>query len=311
MYVSTHTGYTGVISAWKYLRQANDVPSSQAYALFAQMLQRQRRFDEAMEAARQAVALGPNDPVAYDALIETLIYSGQAEEALDLLDESMHLDPNMPGEKLFLKGMAYYTMGRLDEAQSSIRRARSHNPKQSRYGAIQAAALAELGNVEEAEAALEVYLSGLATYTTLNWVMFYWPYQDLATAGRLAQGLVKAGLPVTPRRYYLIDAEDRLSGDDIERLLSGKTIISVDKSYYGGDNFKITRSRDMQIVRQDFLTYFDHGKSRIENDLLCDPWNSFGDYCVAIYRNAGGSVATKDAYIFFTLMNMFTFSVVD
>ncbi len=82
------------------------------------MLQRQRRFDEAMQEARQAVALEPNNPTAYDALIENLIYAGEAEEALRLVDESIRLDPNLPSEKLFLKGMAYYTLGRLSEGFS-------------------------------------------------------------------------------------------------------------------------------------------------------------------------------------------------
>jgi TolB-like protein/DNA-binding winged helix-turn-helix (wHTH) protein len=311
MHASSHTGYTGFISAWRYLSYASKTPSSEAHALSARMLQRQRRFDEAMEAAKQAVTLGPNNPVAYDVLIETLIYSGQAEEALKLVEKSMRLDPHLPGEKLFLKGMAYYSLGRLDEAQSSIRRARSHNPKQLRYAAIQAAALAELGDIDEAGTALQDYLSGWVTYSTLNWVMFRWPYQDLDTARRLARSLVTAGLPAATRRYYLFNAEDRLDGADLERLLSGKTIVGIDTSYYGGDDFHLTRNRDMQIVKQDFLTYFGHGKSRIENDLLCDPWGSFGDYCVAIYRNADGDAATKDEYIFFTLMNTFTFSVVD
>jgi hypothetical protein len=67
----------------------------------------------------------------------------------------------------------------------------------------------------------------------------------------------------------------------------------------------------MQIVAQDFLTYFGDGSSRIENDLLCDPWISLGDYCVAIYRNSGGSTNSKDEYVFFTLMNTFTFSIVE
>ena len=311
MHASTHTGYTGSITAWRYLQQARNAPSSQSYALAARMLQRQRRFDEAMNAAQQAVVLGPNDPVAYDVLIETLIYSGAAEEALDLVEKSMPLDPHLPGEKLFLKGMAYYTLGRLSEAKTSIERARSHNPKQSRYAAIQAAVLAELGLVDDASAALQVYLSGWTTYTTLNWVMFYWPYQDLEITERLSRALVKATLPATPQRYYLLDAEDRLDGDDIERLLSGKTMLGIDKSYYGGDDFQITRDADMQIVQQGFLTYFDNGTSRIENDLLCDPWSSFGDYCVAIYRNAPGSAATNDEYLFFTLMNAFAFSVID
>jgi TolB-like protein/DNA-binding winged helix-turn-helix (wHTH) protein/Flp pilus assembly protein TadD len=311
MSASTHVGYTGFISAWKFLQQGHSMPSSQAHALSARMLQRQRRFDEAMKAARQAVELGPNDPIAYDVLIENLIYSGQTEEAIKLADESIRLDPHLPGEKLFLKGLAYYTEGRSEEARASISRARSHNPKQTRYAAIQAAAFAELGETERASDALEDYLSGLTTYTTLDWIMFYWPYRKLESAERLAQNLIEAGVSSSPWQYYMIGPQDRLRGDEIESLLANRTMIAVDKSYYGGDEFRATRDRNLQIVNQDFLTYFDEGTSRIENDLLCDPWRPFGNYCVAVYRNPRGTPATKDEYVFFTLMNIFAFTVKD
>jgi TolB-like protein/class 3 adenylate cyclase len=76
------SGYMTYLNAWKFLQKARSKPSSQTHALTARMLQRQRRFDEAMQEAKQAVELGPNNPTAYDALIENLIYAGEAEEAL-------------------------------------------------------------------------------------------------------------------------------------------------------------------------------------------------------------------------------------
>jgi hypothetical protein len=171
--------------------------------------------------------------------------------------------------------------------------------------------LVELGRLEDAEAALEDYISGLTTYTTLDWVMFYWPYQHLNTAERLARSFAEAGLPATPQRYNMTDVRNRLRGDEIVSLLSGKTMIGVDKSYFGGDEFQTVRDVNVQIVNQDFLTYFDEGESQIHEDSLCDPWHTFGDYCVAIYRNPRGSPATRDEYVFFTLMNTFTFSVIN
>ncbi len=74
---------------------------------------------------------------------------------------------------------------------------------------------------------------------------------------------------------------------------------------------RTSRDQNAQITRQEWLTYFRDGTSRIENDLLCDPWWEFGDYCVAIYRNNNGTPDAKDEYIFFTLANHFTFSVFD
>ncbi len=77
------------------------------------------------------------------------------------------------------------------------------------------------------------------------------------------------------------------------------------------DELEVSRDQDAQIVRQEFLTYFRDGPTRIEKDLLCDLWYDFGDYCVAIYRNKNGTPEAKDEYIFFTLASTFTFSVFD
>ncbi|MFQ5936466.1 MAG: hypothetical protein ACE5LB_08670, partial [Acidiferrobacterales bacterium] len=310
---NTMVDWNGV-TAWEFLQKAGDKPLSQSHALAARMLQRQRRFDEATQEARQAVALGPSDPTAYDALIENLIYAGEAEEALRLIDETIRLDPSLPGEKLFLKGLAYYTMGRLEEARSSIERARTHNPKQTRYAAIQAATLAELGRAEEAKVAFEEYRSGVTIFATLNWTMFYWPFEDLRSAKRLAKGLLKAGIQDSMRHYYAVSPQNRLRGDQIRALLANKTMTGADRSPYGAeDEFEVTRDQNAQVVSQDWVTYFREGttNTRVKNDLLCDPWQALGDYCVAIYRNPDGTPEQKDEYIFFTLFGVFTFSVFD
>ena len=55
------SGYNTHLNAWKFVqnqKKAGGKPSPQAHALAARMLQRQRRFDEAMEEAKQAVDLG-------------------------------------------------------------------------------------------------------------------------------------------------------------------------------------------------------------------------------------------------------------
>jgi adenylate cyclase len=306
------TSFASDMIAWKYLQKAHGKPLSQVHTLNARMLQRQRRFRESMEEAKRAVAVGPNDPTAYDVLIETLIYAGGALEAINLVDESIHLDPSLPAEKLFLKGLAYYTIGRLETALSSIERARAHNPKQTRYAAVQAAALAELGRIEEAEAALKEYLGGLMAVTTLNWTMYYWPFQERDTAERMANSLTKAGLLASSDPYYFVAKKDRLTSKQIKSVISNRTTIGFDRSPTSGDyELEVSRDHDAQIIRQGFLTYFRDGTTRIENDVLCDPWWEFGDYCVAIYRNSNGTQDAQNEYIFFTIASTFTFSVFD
>jgi TolB-like protein/class 3 adenylate cyclase/Flp pilus assembly protein TadD len=304
------TSFAGDTIAWKYLRKAHGKSLSQVHTLMARMLQRQRRFDEAMREAERAVALGPNDPRAYDALVEILIYSGRAQDAMDLIDESIRLDPSLPAEKLFLKGMADYTMGRLESALSNIARARAHNPKQTRYAAVQAAAFAELGRVEEARATLRDYLAGLSSYTTINWTMYHWAFRDPKMSERMANGLLKAGLRASPEPYYLVAEKDRLTGEQIRSIVSSKTTVGFDRGPTAWDyELEVSRDENAQITRQGFLTYFRDGTTRIENDLLCDPWWEYGDLCVAIYRNTYGTPEGKNEYIFFTLTSTFTFSV--
>ena len=304
--------YANDTMAWEFLQKAGKQPLSQAYALKARMLQRQRRFDEAMRDARKAVAFGPNDPTAYDALIENLIYAGELEEAIRLIDKSIGLAPSLPGEKLFLKSMAYYMAERLTEALSTVKRARTYNPHQFRYAAIQAAILADLGRVAEAKVAFEEYRAGLINFERLNWTMFYWPFGDLKNAERLAKSLLKAGLVDSTHHYYAVSPEKRLQTEQIIVLLANRTMIGADYGPAGSwEEFQVGRDEDVQIVSQDILTYFRDGPTRVKNNLLCDPWYEFGEYCVAIYPNPDGTPEQKNEYIFFTLDGIFTFSVFD
>lgn len=312
-------GETGYISpveyasedeAWINLQKARGESSPQAYALAALMHLRQRRYEEALREADRAVAIGRNDPIAYDALIEVLVYSGETERATRLIDEAIKLDPNLPGEKLFLKGLAYYSMGDGSKALELIERARKHNPEKKQYAAISAAVLAERGRDREARLALDQYLSRWPTYTTLDWILFRWPFQDAGISERLADGLKKAGYPVPGSMQYLVSARDRLVGEEIRTLLADKTMIGIDRGPGGlEDEFEVTRNASLQIIRQGFLTYYRSGTTRIENDLLCDPWWQYGDFCVAVFRNRIGSRDAKSEYVFFTLVGAFTFSV--
>jgi hypothetical protein len=208
--------------------------------------------------------------------------------------------------------MAYYTLGRLEEAVSIIDRARSHNPKQTRYAAIQAAAVA-----------LKDYLLRWTTDADLNWAMFNWPFQRLETIERLANSFIKAGLATPQKGYYAVGVQDRLTGDQIKSLLSNKAMIGANRGYFGlvdlgylgitDSEFEVTRDQNVQIVSQGDLSPFrKKGKTRVENDLLCDHWSDFlGEYCVAIYRNPDGNPDARDEYLFFILMSTFSFSVFD
>jgi adenylate cyclase len=304
--------YSNYMAAWKLLHQARTRPSAEAYALSARMLQRQRRYAEAMRDARQAVDLAPSAPAAAEALIEILIYAGKAEAALERIDDSIGLDPSQPGEKLFLSGLAHYSLGHFEEAIRTIRRARIHNPEQKRYEAILAAALAAANRYEEAETALEEYLSSREALWDLNAIMLEWPFSSPSAARRLAANLRQAGLPGATGDYFAVAASQRLSSKEIKTLLSSKAMVGIVRGASEDVMFEVVWDEDTQIVEQGFVNFFRaDGKSRAADDLLCAPWHDWGNYCVAIFRNPNGAREYLDEYVFFTLTGIFTFSVFD
>ena len=309
-----NTEFTIKEIAWSFLQKAQVRPTSQTHALAARIYLRQRRFDEALEESRKAVKTGPNNSLAYDVRIENLIYANRIEEAIRLIDRSFSLDPNLPGEKLFLRGLASYADGRMENAVDFLDRARSHNPEQLRYIAIHTAALAELGQREESRTALKEFVNQIQAYPHLNWIMFEWPFESADTARRLANGLIESGLPNPPNLFYGVNRSGRLSALEIRRLLSGKTMIGNDLGPAGGWDsfeFEVTRDNEGQIVSQGYITYFKNGRTTIENDVLCDPWWGLENLCVAIYRNPGGTPEKNNEYVFYTLTGLFTFSILD
>ncbi len=307
-----NTEFTIKEIAWSFLQKAQVRPTSQTHALAARIYQRQRRFDEALAEARNAVDTGPNNPLAYDVLVENLIFAHRIEEAIRLIDRSISLDPNLPGEKLFLRGLALYADGRIEDAVDILERARSHNPKQHRYIAIHTAALAELGQSEEARIALKEFVNQIQAYPHLNWIMIEWPFESADTAKRLANGLIESGLPNPTNLFYGVNRSGRLSGLEIRQLLSEKTMIGNDLGPAGGWDsfeFEVTRDHENQIVSQGYITYFKKGRTTIENDVVCDPWWGLENLCVAIYRNPNGKKKNNNEYVFYTLTGLFTFSV--
>ena len=83
-----------------------------------------KRFPDAVENFRRAVALRPNFPEAWNELGFSLRQSGQYAEALKAYDQALRLRPNFP-EALEYLGEAYVKLGRLDEARTILERLRS------------------------------------------------------------------------------------------------------------------------------------------------------------------------------------------
>ena len=145
------------IRARHYLEIAMKKPTSRAYQLMARMELFKRNFDNAIDLARHAVSMSPNDADAMENLGNILVWSGSSEEAIEYYQKSIMLDPLYKSTNGI--GFAYFTMGDFEKAVKYIEKALKDYPNaMSGYGGL-AAAYGFLGNEMKAKAAFKKFYS--------------------------------------------------------------------------------------------------------------------------------------------------------
>src|SRR5262249_33452328 len=167
----------------------------------ALVLLTQKHFDEAIVEAERSLALNPSFVNAYSDLCLASSYLGRPQKAIEYADKAMRLSPRDPLLYVFHlhKGFALALLHQDDQAIEWLRRAVAGAPQWPVPQALLAAALAETGQEAEARETLKRYLSltGTRARTLAQW-RGQLPSDNpvfLAYAGRLAEGLRKAGLP--------------------------------------------------------------------------------------------------------------------
>lgn len=183
------------VLADKYLASAEKNPTSLYYWLASRLSLNNDKHDKAIAEAGQALALEPNNPDILVQMATTLVFADRPEEAIPFLKQARRLDPNYRGPDYdWVAGMAYFTMGKMEEAAAFFEKAYNHNPDQRWYAFPLSVTYAHLGRKQEARdvlnlATLEIYDSVAAAT-----VMVYLPFKNSDVADRFADGLRKAGL---------------------------------------------------------------------------------------------------------------------
>src|SRR5262249_20190563 len=113
------------------------------------------RPDRAMTELRQAIDLNPSFAAAYYAIGHMLTYAGKPEETIPLVEKAIRLSPTDPRLYIWLPALAaaHYQLGHYQQAIEIGRRSWTLNrnwPVGLRYVV---AGLAQLGRIEEAQAA--------------------------------------------------------------------------------------------------------------------------------------------------------------
>jgi adenylate cyclase len=152
-----------------------------------------RQHDQAMTEARKALALDPNFAWAHSLLGQALHYAGRSRDAIGPLTTAMRLDPNEQDPFLHYLALAYFGLGRYEEAAAALKRRIIRKPDTDISRVLLAACYGYLGRVEEAQALWQEVLRINPDYS-LEHRRRFMPYKDPADFERLVEGLRKAGV---------------------------------------------------------------------------------------------------------------------
>jgi len=132
--------------------------------------------------------------------------------------------------------------------------------------------------------------------------------KDSEVFDRLIEGLIKAGYKENPSNYYKVKKENKLTGQEIQELIFGKTIV--------GKIFNTTWSVTIKTDGESEYTssYFGihKGKSWIEGDTVCSQYESLYDglkACSDVYKNPEGDNMTYSEYLWLSDYLLAPFSI--
>ncbi len=194
----------------------------------AELAQAQERWTDLIFAAQRVIDLYPNRAEGYELLGMAKRLVGSLEEAIQLYEKSVRLDPREPNMFLRCSCMAYALLlvGRYEEAIRWFERSLAANPKASnasrgaRYSAI-AAAYVLSGRLDEGQAAMHV-AEQLSPYMTARMSSPENPRNSVEVAQklRIADAWRQLGMP----DHAVEDADFGVQDvDTVRRDLAGPT----------------------------------------------------------------------------------------
>jgi adenylate cyclase len=176
-------------------------PNSLAHRTLAMIhLWGRRQHREALAEGRKALRINPNDGDSRTVMAEILVYTGKPSEALDLVAEAKRQNPFHPARYVLTSALANFGAGRYQQAIADLNHVIEQKPEWSTWSGLPgirirlAAAYAHIGRQQDAEATVRYLMTNIPGFSLQN-VLILEPYQELAHADTLIDGLRRAGLP--------------------------------------------------------------------------------------------------------------------
>ncbi len=99
-----------------------------AHSLLSSIYAEKQQYDQALAEGERAIALDPNNADSYQAQAQALNWAGRPEEALQVIERAMRLNPRHPPFYLWELGLAYNLTGRYTEAVTTQKEVISLSP---------------------------------------------------------------------------------------------------------------------------------------------------------------------------------------
>jgi len=168
-----------------------DESNAAAHSLLSSVYTFQNQYDLAIQEAKRAIELNPNDAGSYNELGWALLWSGRLDEAIAALEMSLRLDSFSLRNTWWHLGMAYYLMERYEDALTILAQGQIKRPNFAGYQIALAATYARLGRAEEAARAAAA-LRRLDPFFEVD--AFGTGFRQPAHRDAIAAGLRAAGL---------------------------------------------------------------------------------------------------------------------
>ncbi|ANY84496.1 hypothetical protein BB934_40605 (plasmid) [Microvirga ossetica] len=148
-------------------------------------------FDQAAMLMRRAMELNPSDAYIKARCAAVSTFMGEGETSLRLLDEAEALDPLLPVWCIEERGIAYYALGRYEEALEALSKLVFQTFRSRLY---RAAAMMALGRPEDASKLVKETIASKPNFTVSRF-LFQERYRDPLLCQQLRRRLEDAGLP--------------------------------------------------------------------------------------------------------------------
>lgn len=151
----------------------------------------QARWAESEAEYAAALKLDPNHADAWAFLSDVSVLRGRPHDAIEQIQKALRLNPYPSGRYYWLLGGAQYAAHQYESAVETLRKEATYRSGSRR---TLAAALAQLGRLEEARQEAKLFIVSNPKFTISAWVASH-PFPDEQTRQHFIEGYRKAGLP--------------------------------------------------------------------------------------------------------------------